>query len=270
MLTCLALLAQPQFGLTQENPGGELPSVPGGEKLVITADDALEWHRGDNYFLARGNAEAVQGEMRMEAQSLKALYIDGQDRNFDLKEIIASESVVVRTPEAAAYGEKAEYDIAGGVAVMTGQNLRMVSEDYVVTARDVFEYHVAEGKLFARGNAKATSEDNVLNADILSATFEERDGERTLQTIEAEDNIVITTPTETVYGDKGIYQSKTNTADLYGNVRIERGPNVLEGARAQVNLTTNVSRILGGGEDGTGENRRVRGTFYPDALQEDE
>ena len=60
-------------------------------------------------------------------------------------------------------------------------------------------------------------------------------------------------------GDRGIYQASTNIAELHDNVKITRGPNVLEGEKAQVNLETNVSKISGG----SGETGRVRGVFYP-------
>ena len=269
LLPCLlAFMFLSPWGHAREQAAGQ--TAPGAEsgKLVITADNALEWHRSEKYFVALGNAKAVQKGTSIEAHSLKALYKDEKGNSLDLRKIIARDNVVVQTPEAVAYGDNAEYDIASGLAVMRGENLELISEDYTVTAKDRFEYNVAQGVLTAHGGARATSGENALNAETLSATFEERNGERTLEKIEAKNNIVVTTPAETVYGDKGIYRAETNTADIYGNVRIERGPNVLEGARAQVNLSTNVSRILGKSDGGAGDGVRVRGTFYPETLQE--
>ena len=50
--------------------------------------------------------------------------------------------------------------------------------------------------------------------------------------------VTIKTPDETLTGDSGYYNAKTNTAEVKGNVKIIRGPNTLEGARAKLNMTT--------------------------------
>ena len=47
-------------------------------------------------------------------------------------------------------------------------------------------------------------------------------------------------------------------ATLTGHVKIERGPNVIEGDKAQINLATNVSQMIS-----TPGQTRVHGIFYP-------
>jgi lipopolysaccharide export system protein LptA len=42
-------------------------------------------------------------------------------------------------------------------------------------------------------------------------------------------------------------------------VKIHRGPNTLEGEKAEVDMNTNISRIIGNPAAG----QRVRGVFYP-------
>jgi lipopolysaccharide export system protein LptA len=77
--------------------------------------------------------------------------------------------------------------------------------------------------------------------------------------------VKITTPTEVLTGDYGIYKAETNTAEVKGNVKIVRGPNTLEGDRAQVDLNTNVSSMFGG--EGTG---RVKAVFFPGSEKKPE
>ncbi len=80
-----------------------------------------------------------------------------------------------------------------------------------------------------------------------------------LKTLEAIGNVVITTETEVLRGERGVYNAATNVAELHENVKITRGPNVLEGTKAQVDLDTNISKIFGGAQNGG----QVRGVFYP-------
>src|SRR5690606_17134882 len=99
---------------------------------------------------------------------------------------------------------------------------------------------------------------------------ENEKGERIPQALEAENNVIITTPEEVLTGSRGTYRADTNIAQVSGSVKIRRGPNVLEGERAQVDLTTNVSTMFGGGGTITGSDGRVRGVFYPGSEKKDE
>lgn len=242
----------------------QMDMAPGNKNapLVITADETLEWHRNDKTYIARGNAKAEQDGVSIAAQTLTAYYKDTAKSSMDIHRLTAESGVVISSQGNVATGEKADYDVAGGVATMTGGDLRLTSPDQTVTANDRFEYDVKAGRLSAYGNAVVTRAQDKMTADAVSAQFEENKaaGKRTLKELTADGNVVITTPTEVVRGQKGVYRADTNIATLKGGVRIERGPNVLEGDEAEVNLDTNVSRIIGGA---TTEGGRVRGVFYP-------
>ncbi len=230
------------------------------QPLEITADQTLEWYRDTQQYIARGAVVARQGNVEIHADVLTADYKESEGKKFDIYRLTAAGHVVIESRGNKAYGDKAVYNVDQGVAVMTGEGLRMTSPDHVVTARDSFEYWVAEGKVTALGAAKAVRGDDTINADHMAAFLEkDEQGKNQIKRLEAYDSVVITTPTEILRGDKGTYDAGTNIAELIGRVKIERGPNVLEGQRADVNLTTNVSRMHGSAE--TGE--RVRGVFYP-------
>lgn len=229
------------------------------EPLEITADDSLEWHRTKLYFKARKNVRAVQGGTTLISDVLTARYRDGGE-GMDIHTLQADGHVQIISAQSKAYGDHATYKVDKGYAVMTGRSLRLISDGQTVTARDKFQYWVNSGRLEAIGHAVAVRLGDKLEADKLIATFtEDKTGKRTLKTLEAIGHVVITTPTEILTGELAIYQAATNIAEIHNNVKIMRGPNILEGDRAQVNLETNVSKIFGG----TGENGRVRGVFYP-------
>ena len=84
--------------------------------------------------------------------------------------------------------------------------------------------------------------------------------------IEAEGNVVLTTPTETALGDKAIYNVDTNTIDVLGtNVTLTRGQNILKGTKLNYNMATGRSILTGGGTGATanGKPARVHGLFVP-------
>ena len=234
--------------------------------LEITADGSLEWFKKEQKFIARGKAMASQDGSSISAETLTANYRDGAQGRFEISKITADENVIIRAQNSTAYGDQATYTLDNATAIMTGDNLRMISPDQSVTANERFEYHVNDGKLLAIGNATASRPNqnggiDTLNANTISAVFKENaQGERVLETLEAQDNVTIKTTAETIKGNYAVYKSSTNTAQMKGNVKITRGPNTLEGNRAEIDLNTNTSKIFGGG---TQNNGRVKAVFYP-------
>lgn len=247
------------------------PAQNSKEPIEITADQSLEWHRNNKKFIARKNAQAVQGDVSINAATLTADYIEGEGESMKINRVQADNDVRIRSRDSDAYGDKAIYEIDKGYAELTGSDLRLVSPDQTVTARDKFEYWVVEGKLIAIGDARLTrkneqGEINTLDADTITAYLkEDANGKRVLDRMVAVGNVVITTPTETLTGSQGTYEAGSNTAEITGNVIIKRGPNILEGSKATVDLNTSISRMFGGGRTG-----RVKATFFPGSEKKDQ
>lgn len=264
-LTLMTLMAPLPLGAQPVNSEKDKP-------LEITAEQTLEWHRNDKKYIARGKAEARQGTVGINADILSADYRESQNSNYDIYRMTAEGDVIITSQGNQAYGDKAVYDIDSGMAVMTGQALKMTAPNQTLTARDKFEYGVTEGRLSAYGDVVVTRPNDKMQADKASAFFsqdKQDNGQRTLERLEAEGNVVVTTATETLRGDRGVYRANTNIAEVTGNVKIIRGPNVLEGNRAEINLTTNVSRMFGN-QTGTSGTGRVKGVFYPDSAAKSE
>lgn len=236
----------------QDNPS----SSATGQPLEITADESLEWQRNEKLFIARKNAMAKQGDVSIKAQTLTARYReDAKTENsagggMEISEITAQDDVVIQTKDSEVHGQRAVYDLDKGVAVMTGDNPDNRAK-------------------MIRYNAK--DQKNTLESDKISAILKDNNkGERVLHAVEAVGNVVITTPAEIITGAYGIYHAGTNKAELTGGVTIKRGPNILQGEKAEVDLNTNTSRMFGEPTtDGIGTGR-VRGVFYPNSGEKAE
>jgi lipopolysaccharide export system protein LptA len=82
-----------------------------------------------------------------------------------------------------------------------------------------------------------------------------------MQRIEGFGNVHVSTATDIVRADRGVYNADTSIAMMSGNVRITRGQNQLNGDFAEVNLNTGISRLLTSSD--SGGDKRVRGLFVP-------
>lgn len=254
-------------------PGGSVyaqdavAGLPSGSDapVEITADTALEWLRDEKQYVARGRALAQQGEISIGAEVLRAHYRDDGSGGTDIWKLDAEGGVFISSPPHRASGARGWYDIKTGVAVLTGGDLKLVTPTETIRAKDRFEYHTDSGKLLALGGAEAVRGADRLEADTLTAHFSGGEGgKRSLDHIYADNNVVIKTPKETLYGERAVYNVAGQKATLTGNVRILQGENWLQGARAEVNMKTGVSRMFAGGGSANGGKGRVRATFYPE------
>ena len=163
----------------------------------------------------------------------------------------------------------------------------------MLTARDDLEYWAQKHMAVARGDAVVVTKDGRrLAADTLVAYTSEGQPTRArtsagrprpaaqsqpakapddplaasgkLQKVEAFGNVSVRTATETVTGDRAVYVPDTGIARLAGNVRITRGQNQLNGAEAEVNMKTGISRLI------SGRAGRVQGLVVPNDAQNSE
>ena len=241
--------------------------------LELTAGNALEWHRASQKFIATGGVTAVQGEITLKAANMSATYAEGVNGdNFALQTLNAENGVTIDSPDGTASGGQLSYDVNTGEAVMSGGDLALIAEGTTVTAQERFIYNVPGGRLSAVGEALAVQQtengENRVAADSLAALFSEEDtedGERQLKELQAIGRVIITTPTEIITGQRGVYRRADQTAELTGDVTITRGENVLSGARVTVDLSTGLSKLYGGTDRESGASGRVRGVFYPES-----
>lgn len=231
-----------------------------GGPVEIFAEDGIEWQQDNLVFLARGNARAVREDVAVNADVLKAYYHDVNGSS-EIWRLDAEGSVVIASPSEQVTGDLAIYDVPNGVLIVRGQDIRFTAGPDSITAKQQLEYWEANQVAVARGDARAIRGDKRLDADVLAAYFQRMpNGETDIERVEAFDNVVITTASEKVTSDRGIYKVQSGLATLSGNVRIEREGNVITGCRAEVNLNTGISKMFACA-DGSGS--RVQGSIVP-------
>ena len=269
-----------------------------GGPISITARDSIDWHQADRQVIARGDAQAVRGNVTVTADRLIAFYRPkdpgaaqqpqpamgiGTDDNTGGNEIYrvqAEGHVNIFTPTDHAQGDRAVYDLDQAVMVMTGRDLRLTTPNEVLTARDTLEYWAQKHMAVARGDAVVVTKDaRRVAADVLVAyttdtsqqpsgttqvatketsnTQDPLEASGKLQKVEAFGHVTVRTPLDTGIGDRAVYVPDTGIARLAGHVHLTRGDNQLNGAEAEVNMKTGISRLLSS-TDG-----RVHGLIVP-------
>jgi lipopolysaccharide export system protein LptA len=209
----------------------------------------------------------------------------------EIYRLAAEGNVRVYTPTDQAQGDHAVYDMDKAVLVMTGHDLKLTTPNEVLTAKDALEYYPQQHMAVARGDAVVVTKDaRRMAADTLVAYTKPNQPQPgapangatqvaaktpapadpakpagddvtassgKLEKVEAYGHVSVRTVTDTVTGDRAVYVPDTGIARVLGNVRITRGENQLNGAEAEVNQKTGISRLLSGSAG------RVQGLVVP-------
>jgi lipopolysaccharide export system protein LptA len=85
-------------------------------------------------------------------------------------------------------------------------------------------------------------------------------GNSSIKKLEALGGVLVIQKEQTATGDKGLFDMKSNSITLSGNVLITQNQNVLKGERLVVDMTTGAARVEGG---------RVTGVFVPGNMDKD-
>jgi lipopolysaccharide export system protein LptA len=122
------------------------------------------------------------------------------------------------------------------------------------------------------GDVHLSQGDTTLRCKTLMVYYEDRAGGATLKAaqpgprgqqqisrLEARGGVTVHQKDQTATGNDGVFDMKTNTVTLIGNVVVTQGQNVLRGDRLVVDLTSGVSRVEGG---------RVQGLFLPHSQRD--
>ncbi len=224
--------------------------------VEITAQTGIDWNRADHTIVAHGGVEAKQGTATLTAQTLTARYSDANGMQIETLE--AAGTVRLVDQGRVLTGDRALYNVTSGVVEVFGRPARLQDPQGSVTATQRMTYDSRQNRATAEGDAVATQGDRVLKAGRLVALFTTVQGKQTLDRIDAEGGVLITTPTETASANQGRYRAAEGIATLTGAVRITQGRNLLTGAAAEMNLNSGLARITT-----PNGNERVRVLFYP-------
>jgi len=273
------ILAVPFVLLAQFAPA-QTPSTP--QPIQITASKGIEWQQNSQEVIATGNAQAVRGDVTVQADQLIAHYrkkagtaatgtaaagTDPEsalnDGSTQIYQLDAIGHVHIFTPTDNAYGDHAVYSMDSAVLVLTGAHLKLTTPHDVITAKNSIEYYSLKRQAVARGDALIVADNGrSIAADVIvgflappsatPATKPPAPGQQPdilgesgkLQKVDAIGHVEIHTPTQTATGSSGVYLPDRGLARLGGNVHIISGPNQLSGSDALVNMKTGVATLL--------------------------
>jgi lipopolysaccharide export system protein LptA len=109
----------------------------------------------------------------------------------------------------------------------------------------------------AKADVKVIQGDTTMRSKVLVVFYEQDDkaakaakaaapgpgGSSQIRRLEAKGNVIVTQKDQTVTGENGVFDMKTNTVTMFGGVVMTQADNVVQGDKLVVDMGTGVSRV---------------------------
>lgn len=249
------------FPLTVAAAGLDLTSNSDKSPIEVTADNSIEWNRNNQTVTAITNAVAKKAGVTLSADKITAKYRDDKGKNAEIYQLNATNGVKIKTITEEATGDNITYYVDNGLMVLTGTPASITTPEEKITADDKMEYYQNELKAVLYKNVIITKGDKTIHTEKLTAYFKDVKGSLELTKATLEDGITIETPNEKLIGSRGEYDATSQIAQVFGNVEIHQGSNVLYGDSAESNLKTGISKLK------AGKSKQVKGSIMPNSTK---
>ena len=240
------------YSVFAENKSNKLKT-----ELKVEADESLEWFEKEKYYLAKGNVILTKDGLILNASKVRANYQEDNGENV-LKMIIANGNVVLIKGRIKATGEFMRYNVKDKIALISGTFQTFTSPSGYIESNKKLIFNDNTNKAQAIGRVKIILKNKTkIFADRVNADFTGK--AKSLQKAIAKGNVVIENYIDgkKSQADIGIYNSKKETIELKGNVKIINQGSVIMGSKGINNIKTGISKITGNLK------QRVKGTFSP-------
>ena len=217
------------------------------EPIEIFAEGGIEWDKNKKIYTAKKNAEAKKGELIINADILEAHYDEKKENNNEIKFLKAIGNVRINDGKTfITGGRNALYDIKKEHFIILGNNVKMTSQNDILSANIKLEFWQKKEIAIATGNAEALRKKKYqINAEkLVTHLLTNEEGESDVKKIIAYNKVIIKTNNEIAYSDKALYNKTSEICKLFGNVKLKKDDNFLTGEYAEMNLNDGISRLL--------------------------
>ena len=225
--------------------------------VLIEATISLEWNQTTGVYTADGDAFVKHGDKSLSGNRIVASY-DPDSTERDLSRIIATGAVAYTDNDRVARGTKIDYDIDSETYVLDGPAAMIDGPHGTMTAQKKITYDGRDAtkvRVVGVGDASYVGEDGRVVEGENVVAFVDASGRVTL--VHSDGNARVVTPKGVIaHANRLDYTAASNRAELFGNVEIREGENIIRGARAEIDFTKDISRLV---SDNSG--KRVTGVL---------
>ena len=211
----------------------------------ITTEDGIEVFQEEKYYLLKKNVEIFSDDLELKGQLVKIFF----DKDlYDIRELVASENVefISELYNLNGKGNNVRFNIKDQKIFINGNN----SELYLETTE-----MLSDGKIIVNNlnstflidgpNSKLVSDNIYITGSKIDGTFETINNKRDIANLNVEDKNKLNIKTNDIemFSKKAVYDKKKSTIELFDNVLIKRGNEIISGDYGIINTAKSSYKV---------------------------
>jgi len=211
----------------------------------ITTEDGIEVFQEEKYYLLKKNVEIFSDDLELKGQLVKIFF----DKDlYDIRELVASENVefISELYNLNGKGNNVRFNIKDQKIFINGNN----SELYLETTEMLSDGKIVVNNLNSTflidgPNSKLVSDNIYITGSKIDGTFEIINNKRDIANLNVEDKNKLNIKTDDIemFSKKAVYDKKKSTIELFDNVLIKRGNEIISGDYGIINTTKNSYKV---------------------------
>ncbi len=197
----------------------------------ITTDDGIEVFQNEKYYLLKKNVVISSDDFEITSDRVKANF------EIDLYDIISLEAKGGSTINAKKYGvtgkgDEIDIDIKSQEITIRGIDSFLELQETKFKSDGLIKVNNLEGAFELKGPESNLQNDDLnISGQKISGVFTEINGKKKINKLDVEDKNLLIIKTENIemYSQKAIYDDQTNIIELFSEVKIVKGQEIITG-----------------------------------------
>jgi lipopolysaccharide export system protein LptA len=210
----------------------------------ITTTQGIEVFQIEKYYLLKENVNIITDTFELSADLVKAYF--GSDL-YDITKIESSGNSKMKNTEGMnAKGEIINLSIAGEFIEVIGENSSLIYNEIEMFSDKNIQINNISGEFKIKGNnSELITKSIYIFANSIDGKYKAINGVNEIDELFVEDPIESNMKTSKInmYSKKGIYNKKDNIIELFENVKIIRGGEIVTGDYANVDTLTDSYKV---------------------------
>ena len=211
----------------------------------ITTEDGIEVFQEEKYYLLKKNVEILSDELELKGQIVKIYF---EKDLYDIKELIASDGVnfISKEYNLKGKGSEVKFNIKNQKIIIKGLKSELYLENTEMLSDGKISVDNLQGSFLIDGpNSKLVSDNIYITGSKINGSFDIINGERDINNLIVEDEKILNIKTDDIvmFSKKAIYDKKKSTIELFDNVEINRGNEIITGDYGILNTDKNSYKV---------------------------
>ena len=211
----------------------------------ITTDEGIEVFQNEKFYLLKKNVQIISDTFSLSGDEVKVFF--NKDL-YDITTIYADGKVILNADANGinAIGNSMEIYLIDEKIIVRGLNSKLHLKNTIMLSDGRIEVNNKDGIFVLTGpNSSMSSEDINITGENIDGQFSTIDENREVIKLNVKDEKIsnIKTTDVDMYANKVIYDKKNSIIELFENVKIIRGNEIITGDYGTLNTDTNSYKV---------------------------